>query len=264
MPASLRTRTTALALGVVVSVAAALLALAAPAQAGPLRVLTEELPPFNMTDGGEVTGMSTEVVRAVLAEAGLSARIEVMPWARAYDLALHQDNVLIYSIARTPERETRFNWVGIIAPTRWSLYSRASRGLQVDSLEAARAYQIGTVNEDAGEQYLKQKGFSLGHGLQSSIRYELGYQKLMQGHVDLWIANDLNADYIARRLGDDPEKTLRVSVPLTDISQGEGLEMAFSLGTPAETVERARAALATVRANGIYDAIARKWNAHAQ
>jgi polar amino acid transport system substrate-binding protein len=35
--------------------------------------------------------------------------------------------------------------------------------------------------------------------------------------------------------------------------------MAFSLKTPAETVEKFRVGLQTIRRNGVYDAIARKW-----
>ena len=39
------------------------------AAADELRIVTEELPPYNMTQNGQITGLSTEVVRAVLKEA---------------------------------------------------------------------------------------------------------------------------------------------------------------------------------------------------
>lgn len=87
----------------------------------PIRVVTENLAPYNMVEGGQITGLSTEIVKAVLNNVGVSPRIEVLPWARAYDLALHSDSVLIYSIARTPQREHLFKWVGAIAPTTWYL-----------------------------------------------------------------------------------------------------------------------------------------------
>lgn len=64
-------------------------------------IVTEELPPYNFTDQGTLTGLSTEVVQAVLHQLDLNARFQVMPWARAYELAQSAPNVLIYSITRT-------------------------------------------------------------------------------------------------------------------------------------------------------------------
>lgn len=225
----------------------------------PLQVVTEELPPYNMTVDGRLTGMSTEVVEAALKEAGLSAPIQSMPWARAYDLALHDDNVLIYSMARIPERESLFQWVGAIAPTQWYVYSYPERPIPIERLEDAKAYQNGVVKQDVGELYLLARGFRNGINLQSSNRRELNYEKLKSGHIDLWIANDLNAIYLARQAGDDPAKTLVRALALPDLGGDAGLYMAFSLKTPAPVVARLREALQRLHDNGTYAAIARKW-----
>lgn len=225
----------------------------------PLRIVTEELPPYNMTQNGRVTGMSTEVVEAVLKEIGVQASIQPMPWARAYELALNESNVLIYSIARTPAREPLFHWVGPIAPTQWYIYSLADRPVKLDSLDDAHGHQIATVNQDVGEQYLVSKGFRIGEELQSSTKYEHNYRKLKVDHVELWISNELNALYLTRQNGEDPEKVLIRSLPLPELSSADGLNMAFSRNTPVQTVEKFRAGLEAIRRNGVYDAIARKW-----
>lgn len=57
-------------------------------------MVTENLAPYNMIENGQIIGMSTEVVQAVLSRVGAAPRIEILPWARAYDGALHVDNVL--------------------------------------------------------------------------------------------------------------------------------------------------------------------------
>ncbi|MFJ3486142.1 substrate-binding periplasmic protein [Pseudomonas sp. NPDC090202] len=228
--------------------------------AGPIRIVTEELPPYSMTRDGKLTGMSTEVVQAVLKEVNVEATIQVMPWARAYDLALHEPDVLIYSITRTPEREHLFKWVGTIASSPWYLYSAASHPVSLMDLEDARDWQTATVNEDVGEQYLTGKQFVVGQQLQSSNRYELNYQKLQTGHVDLWISDELNARYLARQVGDDPDHTLVQSLRLPALEDAGGFNMAFSTGTADATVQLFQKGLAKLRANGTYDAIARKWN----
>lgn len=224
-----------------------------------LKVVTEELPPFNMTVDGQITGMGTEVVEAMLKEAGLSGNIQSMPWARAYDLALHDDNVLIYSMARIPEREPLFQWVGAISPTRWYLYALAGHPIPLARLDDAKRYQIGVVKQDASELYLSGHGFSIGKNLQASNRRELNYEKLKSGHVDLWIANELNAAWLVRQAGDDPAQTLVKALAIPDLGGDAGLYMAVSLKTPAEVVARLRTALQRLHDNGSYAAIARKW-----
>jgi polar amino acid transport system substrate-binding protein len=213
-----------------------------------------------MTRDGQLTGMSTEVVQAVLKEVNVQASIQSMPWARAYDLALHDPDVLIYSITRTPAREHLFKWVGTIAASRWYIYSAASHPITLLDLNDARDWQTATVNEDVGEQYLIGKQFVIGQQLQSSNRYELNYQKLQTGHVDLWISDELNAAYLAHQAGDEPARTLVQSLRVPELEESGGFNMAFSAGTAEATVQLFRQGLNTIRENGTYDAIARKWN----
>jgi polar amino acid transport system substrate-binding protein len=224
-----------------------------------IRIVTEELPPYNMTQDGRVTGMSTEVVRAVLEEIGLQASIQSMPWARAYDIALNAENVLIYSITRTAQREKLFKWVGEIAPMNWYLYARPESNIRLDNLDEARQYQIATVKDDAGEQYLEAKGFTIGKNLQSNNKYQYNYEKFKLGRVDLWISIELNARYLIRQAGEDPAAMVVPVLSLPDLGGDEGLHMAFSLQTADAMVERFRQGLQAIRSNGTYDAIARKW-----
>lgn len=199
------------------ALAAAVLWLAAPAAAAdePVRIVTEEFPPYNLTENGRVTGFSTEVVQAVLQELDEQAPIQVMPWARAYGIALNTPNVLIYSITRTSQREALFKWVGVVAPSDWYLFARRGSTVRLSRLDDAKAYQTATVNEDAGEQYLVSNGFALGRNLQSSNKYEFNYEKLRMGRVDLWVANDLVAHYLVRQAGQDPAEVLERALHLS-------------------------------------------------
>ncbi len=232
---------------------------AGAADATAITVVTEELPPYNMTIDGQLTGMGTEVVQAVMEEAGEQAGIQSMPWARAYDIALNAENVLIYSIARTPQREDLFKWVGVIAPTRWFLFSLPGRTFKLNSLDDARQYQIATVKSDVGEQYLIDKGFEIGRNLQSSNKYEHNYAKLKAGRVDLWISNELNAHYLVRQASGNPGDDAIAQLRLDDLGGANGLCMAFSRNTPDAVVDRFRHALARVQADGRYDAIVARW-----
>ncbi|MEO5795325.1 MAG: transporter substrate-binding domain-containing protein [Rhodoferax sp.] len=223
-----------------------------------IKILTEEYPPFNFTDKGKITGLGTEVVQAVLKEINIEGQFQSVPWARAYETAQTTENVLIYSINRSKEREKLFKWVGQITPTDFYLFSLKSRNIRLGSLDEAKPLQIGTVNQDIGEQYLASQGFSVGHNLQSSSKYELNYEKLKLGRVDLWVMNELGAYFISRQAGDDPAVVLSKTLRIAELSGG-GNYMAFGLKTPDAMVERFRKGLEAIKKNGTYDALQKRW-----
>jgi polar amino acid transport system substrate-binding protein len=226
--------------------------------AEPIRVLTEEFPPYNFTQQNKITGFSTEVVQAVLKEIKVEGDFQSMPWARAYETAQSRPNTLIYSIARTANREKLFKWVGVIAPTDYFLFSLSGRDINMAKLDDARKYQIGTVNEDVGEQFLVANGFVKGRDLQSSVRYELNYEKLKLGRIDLWIMPELTAYDLVRRAGDDPGKVLAKTFQVSGLGS-EGYYMAFGLKTPDAIVDQFRAGLNRIKSNGTFDALKTKW-----
>ena len=223
-----------------------------------VRILTEEYPPYNYTEHGRITGLGTDVVQAVLKEIGVEGQFQSVPWARAYETAQSSEGVLIYSMNRSREREKLFKWVGQITPTDFYLFSLKSRNITLSELADARGLHIGTVNQDIGEQYLALNGFAVGRNLQSSNRYELNYEKLKRGRIDLWIMNELGAYYMARQAGDDPSATLHKALGIAELSGG-GNYMAFGNKTPDVLVDRFRRGLEAIKKNGTYDALQRKW-----
>lgn len=88
-----------------------MLAIPGARAAEPVRVLTEEFPPYNYTEHGRITGLGTELVEAVLQHLGLQGQFQSMPWARAYETAKGTPGVLLYSI-RAPRsgRSTSSGW----------------------------------------------------------------------------------------------------------------------------------------------------------
>ncbi len=228
------------------------------ATADSIKILTEEFPPYNFTVNGKITGFSTEVVEAVLKEIKVQGDFQSMPWARAYETVQNTKSTLIYTIGRTQEREKLFKWVGVVAPADFYLFSLQGKNLKLDQLDEAKKYQVATVNEDVGEQFLVSKGFVKGKNLQSSVKYEFNYEKLKRGRVDLWIIPELTAYYLARQAGDDPVKVLVKSHRVNGLGS-DGYYMAFGLKTPDALVERFRGGLDTIKKNGTFDSLKRKW-----
>lgn len=236
----------------------ALILISGTARAESLTIVTEEMPPFNYTENGNVTGMATEVVRAVLDRAALSGEFRVLPWKRAYQTALRRPNVLIYSIGRNPEREDKFQWVGVIAPVNFYFFKLQRRGnVVVHSLAEARQYSVGAVSGDYTLSFLESNGFKKGENLDITSSFTLNIRKLFQERIDLILVDELTMASLIRR-----EARAGRSYKMADLGRAlfmedlsTGMYMAFSRGTPQPIVSSARDALASLKADGTYRAI---------
>ena len=63
----------------------------------------------------------------------------------------------------------------------------------------------------------------IGKNLQSSNKYELNYEKLRLGRVDMWVSNELNAYYLVRQAAYGAETTIWRADPFT----GERVRLFF-------------------------------------
>lgn len=219
-----------------------------------ISIFTEEFWPYNFEDMGEARGMSTEVVNAMLEHAGLEAQIEFYPWPRAYQYAQQKPDTLIYSIARIPEREALFYWIGTIAPYQTSLYKLRSRtDLDIESLADARTYRVGVSQQDVIYTYLKGKGFE---NLEVARADKIALNMLAFGRTDLVALDEAGLVSYAQAAQieiEDIERVLRVD----DLS-GE-LYIAAHPNSDVKLVQKLKASLDALKQNGVYDAIRSRW-----
>lgn len=100
------------------------------------KVYTEQNPPYNYIDEGKVSGISTTLVETLFSQCGHQVSentIQLLPWARAYHEVLNEKNTMLYSMARSPEREALFQWVGPIGKMTLAIIAKKSTQLNVSS-----------------------------------------------------------------------------------------------------------------------------------
>ncbi len=128
-----------------------------------ITIVTEEWAPFNYQENGKVVGFSTELLKEILARLKINAPIKLYPWARSYHLALNNKNTLLYTVARTDERQNLFKWIGPIAPRKMYLFKMKNRNdIVIKSLTDAQSLVVGSVRDDAFTQFLLNNGFQKG------------------------------------------------------------------------------------------------------
>lgn len=238
-------------LSAVLMLLASLLAGPAP-RAADLTLLVGNSPPQNHIINGEPVGMAVDIVKALLARAGLQGEYVQYPWARAYTLAQDAADHCIFSLARFPEREALFHWIGTVAFNEWAFFALAEKKLQLTSLEGARALRIGGQRNDAKIVWLEANGFQIDY----SKSEDQALQKLLAGRIDVYPANVLARPVIAEKLGRRQDGI----VPLYTYHKVRNY-IACNLNSDPAKISRLRQAYASLEQDGSLEKI---WQRHAE
>ncbi len=204
-------------------------------------VVTEDWPPYNYIENNKITGISTQIVEMILKEAGIDYEIKVYPWARAFEIAKKQKNVLIYSIRKSDEREPFFKWICPILPEKnTSLYKLKKRkDIQINSLEDAKKHMIGLADNSIIHKYFKDHGFVDDVNLDPVTKNDNNFLKLINNRVDLIVSHDLTMISSSREHHiniNDFEEALF-------LFKGKALScMAFNINTSDEIIKRVQIA----------------------
>ncbi|MFK5891916.1 MAG: transporter substrate-binding domain-containing protein [Pseudomonadota bacterium] len=214
-------------------------------------ILTEEFPPYNYLDNGQVSGISTEITQEILNRLNISDNIRLMPWSTAYKLIQEQNNTILFSTTRTPAREKLFKWVGPLVPNNTVFFARKNAGIIIKNLDdAKKTNSIGVYKEDFGELLLKAKGFK---NLDSVKDNRQNVTKLINGEIDLWIINEITGKHMLREAGllNQVEKIYNV--------QKDYMYIAFNKEIPDAVVKKWQKVLDEIKSDGTYAQIFSNW-----
>jgi polar amino acid transport system substrate-binding protein len=217
-----------------------------------LVLLTENFPPYNMAKNGKnfaqdenINGIAVDIVREMFKRANVTYSLTLrFPWERVYKLALENPGYGAFVMARLPDRERLFKWVGPIGPDDWIMLAKADSKISLDTLEDARKYRIGAYKGDAIAETLAKQGLKP----IVVLRDQDNAKKLVSGQIDLWATGDPAGRYLARQDGVNGLKTV------LRFNSAE-LYLALNKNVPDETVAKLQAALDQLRKDGMVDEI---------
>lgn len=114
---------------------------AAPAAAEGFQFIAGQVPPYAVAeDGVLVGGVHVDTLVEIASRVGLSADVELMPWARAYNQMLNEDDHVIAMMMRSAPREDLFAWIIPVLPERMVLWTWGG-----ESISAAEASGLGSI-----------------------------------------------------------------------------------------------------------------------
>jgi polar amino acid transport system substrate-binding protein len=224
-----------------------------------LRVVLEVSPPHQTFENGKVGGLTTDVVELMLQQAQLTPLYEVYPWARAFRLAATTPNVLIYNMARTPEREQQFEWIGKVGSYKFGFLKLAARqDIQVKSLNDVHRYVVGAQRDDFSAEWLNTVGRQPASQLQLQPDVVETWRLLVNRKLDLMIDDPSAIDdmlikhklkptdiefvlfvpeleqhtWIALKKGSDPKLIKRLRQAYQQVTGSAELKKVMGLGLP--------------------------------
>jgi polar amino acid transport system substrate-binding protein len=224
----------------------AFLSLPCLAQAETISFTTEDYAPFNYREGKEIKGATVEQVQKVMADIGVDYTIEMMPWARAYNLARTTPMTCVFATAHNSTRDASFKWVEPLLIDRNILIRRAGSGVVAANLEEAKQYTVGTWREDYTETTLKENGFTK---LDIASDFNATLRKLLGGRIDMMPISEL---YFDKLKADQPLEMVTV---LSSQPMGIACEKNF----PDDLLARMQTALNKVISDGDQKTIFRKY-----
>lgn len=222
-----------------------------------MRIITEDWAPYNYSADGILTGLSVEIVHAILDELELSAPIELFPGLRAKEMFDHETRIIMITLYRTPEREGLYKWVGPIDTGAIYLYQREENPAVYYTLEDAKtARGICCRNGGLIRDLLLLNGFTnLLDFAGDSVQV---YNMLLSGRGELGISDtDLGVTHYLKLMGVPPSALKRTGVKVFE----SDLYIAFSKDFSEETVALWQDALNALKQNGTYDVLYRKYAA---
>ncbi len=223
---------------------------------GVLQIYTENYPPLTfMSDFGEITGFGTDIVNEIMQRNNLFEQIKLTTWSNAYNMALINPNFCLFTMDRTEQRDTLFQWVGPIGTNETFFYVKADADININSIEDAMNLDaIGTVSSWYSDQRLRDMGFT---NLVSDGSPGVVVEWLMAGEVDAFVCSGLTiADIL---LAND---FAYADVRPEFLLMSSDFYISFSKNTPESTVNTWQETLDAMQADGTYDAIYEKWLAN--
>jgi polar amino acid transport system substrate-binding protein len=220
-----------------------------------LRLLIAHWPPNNFLDEkGEPTGLSVTVVEAIKDRLGIDTAIELVPWARGYEIAKTKPNVFLFAAGKNDERlKMGFKFIGPVTTANNILVAKKGSHHSFESLEDARDSKISVAGVRGSWQAKMLK--STGIDVVETDNHTMAARMLMADRIDAWIISTFQAGHILTELGFPVDATETIYT----ISQSQGHIM-VSKGTDPETIKKWKQAFDEVARSDLIKEAARNWS----
>ncbi|MES2150595.1 MAG: transporter substrate-binding domain-containing protein [Pseudomonadota bacterium] len=223
----------------------ALLAPGACARAAETRLVVDDVAPFAFYEGGQLKGVSYELLRALAARLGHCGAVTLVPLARELDMLRRGPNA-IGTLGRLKNGEHGLVWIAPRFDEQVLLVSTVGSGADIDSLAAARSLRVGVIRGGPASMLAADLGF---RKVDTASTPHSNARKLALGRIDAWLTTWGVAAHAQQQIGKDVALLQRFPM--------------FLVGSPGMApaeIGRWRAALEAMKRDGSFQRILRAYH----
>lgn len=111
-----------------------------------LRWIAQDYPPYSYIDAsGENKGLAIDVLDKILRKANSSkttADVEIKTFSKIFVKMNNDKNTVFFPLARSPERESMFKWVGPIFKDQPVIFAKANSNITINYIADLKPYKI--------------------------------------------------------------------------------------------------------------------------
>ncbi len=224
-----------------------------------ISIVTEHLSPFQIVkENNEITGFSTDIIIAALNRTPHKYTLEANPWDISYNQALKDSSTCIYSLAFTPERESKFQWSSEVIINRTiSYYSLRSKNIELSHIKEVEKYKVAVIKNDVTHHYMLTKGFKENKNLYVMENYDALIYMLekRKNNIDLILLND---ELLKNRVSNKEQRSRYKKTLLIDEFKLL-FYFACNINAPKQVIADFSQALREIKLDGTYQIIVEKW-----
>jgi len=225
---------------------------------------TEEYPPYNFVEDGNLKGIAVDLLLAVWKKIGLNKTkkdIKVVPWARGVKMIKTKPGTCLFSTTLTSERKDVLGWKFVYPIPLLNedpenhIIARKSKHISFDSIENLIKYngKYGVVRGDLGEVLLLEAGVNSSKIDKAANSISL-VKKLDKGRYDLISYSFATAATKMKQEGIDISKyEIIFSFP------PKPMGYAFYHNTDAALLKKMQDALDALHTDGTAESIRKKY-----
>ncbi len=217
-------------------------------------IMTEQYPPYNFEQGGQLKGIAIDIMAEILKRDGSKKTvkdIQLLPWARGYKDVQEKPNTILFAMTRSTEREKMFKWVGPISPTKITLQAKKAKKITIKSAADIKKYKAGAIREDIGHQLLEKNGAT---NVDLSADIISNIKKLDADRIDVWAYEENVARWELKSNGKNLSEYESVYTLLSS-----DLYFAFNKSTPDATIANIQKIFNEMKKDGTYQKILDKY-----
>jgi len=220
-----------------------------------INIVTEEWAPYNYSKDGGLTGFSVEIVRAIAQQLDADIDMQLLPSMRAKASLEGNRRTMLITMLRTPERETKYKWIGPLGDGAIYFYKRKGSPIEVATLEDARKVRS-ICSRYGGVTTAKLQAAGFTNIEAGATDGQAVYKMLMLGRCDLAVSDSpLGVIHLMKQIGHAPDAVVQTPVKLV----ASPLYIACSKDISDAEIARWQAALDGLKSSGAFQAILKKY-----